>query len=178
MQHSADPTPDARRIAEQSTTGPAARLQERINTRCSQDLIRVRRNFDSHAAITSRVYQIARNFIIDHYRSKSKEATAIAEELADDAPEAENLNELAMGWLPYMISKLPDGYREAVELYELQGLPQQEIAGRLELSLSGAKSRVQRGRENLKSVLFDCCSFEKDRRGNLMGSSGILRRRL
>ncbi len=33
----------------------------------------------------------------------------------------------------------------------------------------GAKSRVQRGRAKLKSLLFDCCSFERDRRGNVIG---------
>ena len=73
------------------------------------------------------------------------------------------------GWLPFMIAELPDAYREAVELYELKGVSQQEIADRLGISLSGAKSRVQRGRKKLKSLLSDCCSFEKDRRGNLIG---------
>ena len=68
-----------------------------------------------------------------------------------------------------MIAQLPDPYREAVELYELKGMPQQDIADKLGLSLSGAKSRVQRGREKLKSLLFSCCSFEQDRRGNIIG---------
>jgi RNA polymerase sigma-70 factor (ECF subfamily) len=51
---------------------------------------------------------------------------------------------------------------------EIDGLPQREIAERLGLSLSGAKSRVQRGRAMLKDILDQCCVFHFDKRGNLM----------
>ena len=83
--------------------------------------------------------------------------------------EEDNLNQLILGWLPQMIAQLPETYRTAVELYEIKGIPQQKIADQLGISLSGAKSRIQRGREKLKSMLFDCCSFERDRRGNVIG---------
>jgi RNA polymerase sigma-70 factor (ECF subfamily) len=52
---------------------------------------------------------------------------------------------------------------------EIEGLSQQEAADRLGLSLSGAKSRIQRGRSMLKEALEQCCSFELDGRGRLMG---------
>jgi len=42
------------------------------------------------------------------------------------------------------------------------------VAERLGLSLSGAKSRVQRGRAMLRQALFDCCHFEFDRRGGVL----------
>lgn len=67
-----------------------------------------------------------------------------------------------------MIDNLPEPYREAVVLTELEGLTQKELAGRLGISLSGAKSRVQRGRQQLKEMLFDCCRFEFDRRGGVV----------
>ncbi len=67
-----------------------------------------------------------------------------------------------------MIRSLPEGYREAVRLAEIEGLPQQEVADRLGLSLSGAKSRIQRGRVLLKDALEGCCRFEIDGRGNVM----------
>ena len=123
---------------------------------------------DDVERITPWVFQIARNLAIDHYRAKSRTATQMADDLAANDEEP-NLNELVAGWLPRMVSHLPDTYREAVQLYELEGISQQEIANRLQLSLSGAKSRVQRGRDVLKAMLFDCCSFEMDRRGNLIG---------
>src|SRR5690606_23324295 len=70
-------------------------------------------------------------------------------------PEATNLtvyrgehdvHEEVLTWLVPMIAELPEGYAEAVRLADVEGLTQQELAERLGLSLSGAKSRVQRGR--------------------------------
>lgn len=132
-------------------------------------------NIDDIQLIRSWVFQIARNIVIDYYRSKSHNAKSVEDDLEDDLDilieEEENLNELVEGWLPQMITQLPNNYREAVELYELEGVPQKQIAERLGISLSGAKSRVQRGRTKLKSLLFNCCSFEQDRRGNVIGCS-------
>ena len=45
---------------------------------------------------------------------------------------------------------------------------QRELAARLGLSLSGAKSRVQRAREKLKAALLDCCQVELDRRRRVL----------
>jgi RNA polymerase sigma-70 factor (ECF subfamily) len=55
-----------------------------------------------------------------------------------------------------------------LELTDVQGLTQKELAERLNLSLSGAKSRVQRAREKLKGVLTECCHIEVDRRGRVV----------
>lgn len=119
--------------------------------------------------ITAWVFQIARNLVIDHYRSKERKHSAdMPKDVAAPTQEKENLNELVSGWLPAMMAQLPDTYREAVELYELKEMPQQQIAERLNISLSGAKSRVQRGRAKLKLLLFECCSFDRDSHGNVI----------
>ena len=137
-----------------------------------ETFVRIHKKLDTiedQQRIVAWVFQIARNLVVDHYRSKAKSAHAVERESFEGAAnEEENINELVIGWLPKMIAKLPDKYREAVELYELKGVSQQEIANHLGISLSGAKSRVQRGRKKLKSLLFDCCSFELDKRGNLI----------
>jgi len=52
-------------------------------------------------------------------------------------------------------------------LTKFEGLTQQELADLAGISLSGAKSRVQRGREQLKAMLTECCAFEFDRRGRV-----------
>ena len=57
-----------------------------------------------------------------------------------------------------MIERLSEKYRQAVVLVDLEGLTQQEV------SLSGMKSRVQRGRRQLKGMLEACCTIELDRR--------------
>jgi RNA polymerase sigma-70 factor (ECF subfamily) len=67
-----------------------------------------------------------------------------------------------------MIDRLPDPYRQALTLTELEGRTQRELADALGLSLSGAKSRVQRGREQLKELILACCHVEVDRRGGVV----------
>ncbi len=115
------------------------------------------------------VYRIARNVVHDHHRKASNAPAALADaEPADDAGHAGRVGCGACGWLDEMVRSLPDGYREAVQLAEVEGVSQQEVADRLGLSLSGAKSRVQRGRAMLKGVLERCCRFELDGRGNVM----------
>ena len=47
-------------------------------------------------------------------------------------------------------------------------MPQKEIAERESISLSGAKSRIQRGRKSLENMLLDCCRFQLDTRGNIL----------
>ena len=127
-------------------------------------------DIDDEQRLPAWVFQIARNLVIDHYRSKARKVTTTLEEdIETPTDEGGNLNELVEGWLTAMIAQLPNTYRDAVELYELKGMPQQQIADTLGISLSGAKSRVQRGRDKLKALLFECCSFERDCRGNIIG---------
>lgn len=116
------------------------------------------------------VYQIARNVIHDHHRKATHSAATLAEaDPADDGDDSlSQLRCQGAGWLDEMIRPLPEGYREAIQLAEIEGLSQQQVADRLGLSLSGAKSRIQRGRVMLKSVLEQCCHFEFDGRGNMM----------
>lgn len=116
------------------------------------------------------VYRIARNVVHDHHRKAGNAAIS----LGDSDPVEDDTEYLpASGygrceWLGEMIRSLPDGYREAVQLAEIEALAQQEVANRLGLSLSGAKSRIQRGRAMLRGILERCCHFELDGRGNVM----------
>ncbi len=77
------------------------------------------------------------------------------------------MQELAQCLTP-LIEQLPEHYRAALELSELQGLTQQETAGRLGISLSGAKSRVQRARAKLEELVHQCCRIELDHRGSVV----------
>lgn len=116
------------------------------------------------------VYQIARNVVHDHYRKamNSTVALADAESVSDDDHEPQTGCQ-NITWLDEMIRSLPDGYRQAVQMAEMEEHSQQDVADRLGLSLSGAKSRIQRGRSMLKDALERCCSFELDGRGQVMG---------
>jgi RNA polymerase sigma-70 factor (ECF subfamily) len=116
------------------------------------------------------VYQIARNVIHDDYRKATNSTVALADTnpVDDCDDQMTQLRCRGAGWLDEMIRSLPDGYREAVQLAEIDELSQQEVADRLGLTLSGAKSRIQRGRSMLKGILDQCCRFEFDGRGNMI----------
>jgi RNA polymerase sigma-70 factor (ECF subfamily) len=114
--------------------------------------------------VRSWLYQIARNTIIDYYRSRRP-----TEELPEGLSHSEKddrraLKELADCVRP-MIDTLPEPYREALILSELQGLTQRQVSEKQEITLAGAKSRVQRGRRKLKDLMLECCHYEFDRRG-------------
>jgi len=119
------------------------------------------------AKLQSWLYQIARNAIIDQYRSQ-RPAVDIPEWLPQPEPDPEEkITQELSECLHPMIQRLPGNYREAVVLSELKGLTQKEVAKVQGTSLSGAKSRVQRGRSLLKDMLADCCRLEFDHRGRL-----------
>ena len=120
--------------------------------------------------LESWIYQITRNAIIDAYRSQRQEATLEAAEaldLPEELPDDDIVSVLLPG-VRAMVRSLPELDRQALVLTEYQGLTQKELAERLGLSLSGAKSRVQRAREKLKQQLLECCHFELDRRGHII----------
>lgn len=115
--------------------------------------------------------RIAASVVADRHRRRRPEEPH-AEPPAEAAPEGEapeNLNELVAGWLPPMLALLPAEYEEALQLVDVEGLGQKEYAERVGLSLSGAKSRVQRGRRMLEEILLACCEVETDPRGNVIG---------
>ncbi len=118
-------------------------------------------------------YRIARNVVIDHYRSRPRRAleTPSLEAAALDSESLEptgNQNEIVAGWLRPMLFLLPDAYAEALEAVELEGLTHKEYAERAGLSLSGAKSRTQRARAMLEGIVRACCDLEQDARGNVI----------
>ena len=116
------------------------------------------------------IYQIARNTIIDYYRHQAKSPSDISEmpEPGAEVVAAEDRPEELGACLRPMIDDLPEKYRQAIVLTEHENLTQKEMAQKLGLSLSGAKSRVQRAREKLKGTLLACCHFDFDRLGNIL----------
>jgi RNA polymerase sigma-70 factor (ECF subfamily) len=113
------------------------------------------------------LYQIARNAIIDHYRAK-KPSVPLPDEFSEETSTDPRTAEREMArCLQPLIERLPSDYRIAISLAEIDGLTQAEVASRLGLSLSGAKSRVQRARRLLAEALQDCCRLELDRRGGI-----------
>ena len=152
-------------------------IQRRISDPADADdilqdvFLKIHTNLDSlqdKDRLSPWLFTVTRNTITDYYRTR-RQSVSLPNQIADeDEPvEDEKVSQLALG-LRYMIVLLPEKYREALILTEIQGLSQQEMANRLGLSLAGAKSRVQRGRRLLKDALLDCCHFEFDQRGSVI----------
>lgn len=119
------------------------------------------------------LHTVANNLLADHYRRQAAEASAL-QRLHQEATEEEeevttdSYQELAPCLLP-MIEALPDTYREALLQTDIRGLTQAESAASQGLSVSGMKSRVQRGRDKLKAALLRCCEVELNRQGRIVG---------
>ncbi len=91
----------------------------------------------------------------------------VEEELAADC------NSEAVAGMMSILTRMPNKYREALELSELQGISQKQLSEQLNISYSGAKSRVQRGRQLVKEMMTSCCTIEADHYGNIVEYSVI-----
>lgn len=118
------------------------------------------------------VYRIAARAIVDAARARAREPLApgadIVEAASAGSDEAADL-QLELGeCVALFVARLPSPYREAITLTELQGLTQKEAAEMLGTSLSGMKSRVQRGREKIRGMFEECCEISVDGRGRVV----------
>lgn len=111
------------------------------------------------------VWRITRNALADHLRHARP-----TEELSDDlrAQEREPDSLDLRPALRQFLAGLQPEDREALKLTDFDGLKQAELATRLSLSLSGAKSRVQRARARLRTEFEACCRLDFDQRGRVI----------
>ena len=114
------------------------------------------------------LYQITRNSIVDTFRSNKPLDPLPAELSSHNTEQADTAQQELSRCLTPLIKNLPRHYREPLELVEIKGLKQREMAAELGLTLSGAKSRVQRARKLLATALLSCCQVEFDRRGSVL----------
>jgi RNA polymerase sigma-70 factor, ECF subfamily len=121
---------------------------------------------------TAWLFQIARSAIAEHGRARARhplpagaEAPEVPAELDDDDDRA--AASALSGCVAGFVAKLPSPYREAVTLVELEGLTAREAAGLAGVSVSGMKSRVQRGRARLRALFEECCAIALDARGKV-----------
>lgn len=135
-------------------------------------LLRVHQNMgslDDRERLSHWMYRIARNAVVDEYRRAGRARERLvpdfvdrSDDPGDDEPGA--VAELAHCLRP-LLAGLPPEQRRAVEMVDLDGLPQARAAELERVSLSGMKSRVQRGRRRLADLLSKCCVLTLDGRG-------------
>jgi RNA polymerase sigma-70 factor (ECF subfamily) len=167
---------DAAAIADAVRSFVARRVRPQDADDVTQDaLLRLHRSAISlkdEDALEAWMYRIARNTIIDHHRRSTvrpdpidpDDVSMLAAPETDAGPDAAASLAACLGPL---LARVPDDYRQALELTDLGDLTQDEAAARLGLSTSGMKSRVQRGRTMLRTEVGRCCRVELDARGAL-----------
>lgn len=111
------------------------------------------------------IYRITRNTIVDHFRFQSRIVKAEDLDWEDDKS---YLNQCVERCLNEKLATLPAKYREALELSDLHGVSQLDLAKKLNISYSGAKSRVQRARQMLKDMMEREYHVKLDNYGNVI----------
>ncbi|MCB0490693.1 MAG: RNA polymerase sigma factor SigZ [Cyclobacteriaceae bacterium] len=120
------------------------------------------------AKVESWIFQITRNAIIDHFRKDKGHVDVVEEDLQESDDDEEDLHKQASAGLTERVYQLPDIYKQAILLTTYEGLSQKQLAEKMNISLTGAKSRVQRARKMLKDMLLECCHFDYDRYGTVI----------
>ncbi len=118
--------------------------------------------------LTSWVYQITRNTIIDHFRKVKDKKISVN---SSDIPEMDIDNfdySKLTNCINQKIENLSSQHKEVILLTAFKNYSQKELADYLNISYSGTKSRVQKAKEILKVGILDCPNVESDRTGKLL----------
>jgi RNA polymerase sigma-70 factor (ECF subfamily) len=130
------------------------------------------RNFRGESEIKTWLYRIAMNHSRNRFRWWSRRGRGVTVSLDSEiggsevllretldsgsaTPEDLTLRREREIGLRLALHGLPDAYREAVILCDIEGLSYEEIAATLELNIGTVKSRIARGRDELRRRLKD-----------------------
>lgn len=123
------------------------------------------RKFCELANARAWLFEVARNALADRLRVK-RELIELPEDLTAEHEELPPVDSLA-ACLPRVLATLAEDDREAITRCDLEGMSQQDYAQFKNLSLPGAKSRVQRARKRLREELTRACNVRFDEAGNV-----------
>jgi RNA polymerase sigma-70 factor (ECF subfamily) len=120
-------------------------------------------SFRFQSAFSTWLYAIVRNTYLDAVKSRAGRERALEEPLTER--EVAELHDFATAEERLLatesrrtvlraLRQVPVAYRTVVALADVQGLGYEEIAGALGVPVGTVKSRLKRGRDALKDVLF------------------------
>lgn len=125
------------------------------------------KSLKNQSSLKSWMYQIARNAITDYFRKNKFIDTKLSDNIISTDNEPIEEDELAPCIAPFL-QQLRPNYKQALELTDLGNLSQKELAKKMNLSYSGAKSTVQRARQEMRKIFDQCCKIETDRYGSAL----------
>lgn len=115
-------------------------------------------NFEGRSSLTSWVFALARSACNRRRRGKKNQPTLGEEALStlqDEGPSPEQATEQEQMTraLSAALSVLPEDYRDAIHLRDIEGLSAQEAAEALGISVDALKSRLHRARSALREQI-------------------------
>lgn len=137
-----------------------------------ETLIRITRglpDFAGRSSLKTWAFSIATRVAADHFRQPLNRARIVdvdeAPEVADSQPATDQrlVTDEMNACVRKVIDSLPEDYRAALVLHELEGLTADQVADVLGCSLATAKIRIHRGRVRLRDALNGECDFYRDR---------------
>jgi RNA polymerase sigma-70 factor (ECF subfamily) len=137
-----------------------------------ETFIRIHSKIDSlrdETKVQGWVFQIARNIINDHYRKNNPLTVTEVPEIMDSEPESEDIMTEAMRDMVLFMDDLPQQDCQALCQVEFEGISIKEYAENAGLSYTAAKTRVARARHKLGDLLMNCCHYEFDKYGTVIG---------
>jgi RNA polymerase sigma-70 factor, ECF subfamily len=122
---------------------------------------------DSPTNLNGWLYSIAKNSVVDYYRTKRPTDPLPDELIAPESDDDLTEQDLARCLKP-LTESLPPMYRNTLLAADFEGQTLQLIADRESLSLSAIKSRASRGRQMLKQSLLACCQVDVSQSGQVV----------
>ena len=136
-----------------------------------ETLIRITRSlpgFAGRASVKTWAFSIATRVATDHFRDPVHRAQIVGidetREVVDPEPAVDDrlvVDEMN-ACLRRVIDSLPEDYRAALVLHDLEGLTAEQVADVIGCSVANAKIRIHRGRVRLKDALQGQCDFYRD----------------
>ena len=134
-------------------------LAEEINAQILQKLLNSCCSGKEIMNVSSWMYRIAYNTLIDELKKQKKHDDLDSElALEEPSPAYKKLSE----FIEPLIGFLPEKYAIPLIMADIEGMKQEDIAKQLGLSTSGTKSRIQRARKLLKEEINTCFYLDPD----------------
>jgi RNA polymerase sigma-70 factor, ECF subfamily len=127
----------------------------------------------SDEKLQSWIYTITRNTITDYYRVNASRKNVEVDDEMEESILDEGRDDPTKGLdqcMNTMIKLLPEEYRDIIIDAELNGVKQKDLAEKYGMAYPSMRSRVQRGRERLKQLFYNCCHIETDTLGNILSA--------
>jgi RNA polymerase sigma-70 factor (ECF subfamily) len=125
-------------------------------------------SFAGRSSIKTWAFSIASRVAADYFRHPGRKTRIVeldeAAELVDSdrAIDERLVVDEMNACVRKVIDGLPDAYREALILHDLEGLSAEQTAEVCDCSVASAKIRIHRARQRLREALKEVCEFYRD----------------